>query len=378
MLLSIFGYALLIVLLAMSNWDRVLLFLSWIYSLASRWLTTPTILVVYGLMLIYLLLVVHGLATAHEKRQKRHKNVLVPYYDGNGQLQGWVREEPEMTKSNGPPPEWLSPPAARTRAITAPRSSVSVQTAATLPNFPLESWDGFPDHRFQCHFTRQQVEDTSRLAFYWIADKLPGKRGSTDAITPEKGKLSRFKCAGIIQCKTVVCTVQIAPGSNVARQIEALCTCGSTLRHRSCKVEWSVVFYRDGAVFENSGPHNHPKYTHSLPVLKKKKMELQDFISRQPIPLQSSSHSYTGEDGDDTQGNFDLLHSDQEASAGQDSEDQGNVDVFGAGMNSEDEQNLDSMADEDEDQEDEQDHNEEEDDKEEAADDVAQKPGTQA
>ncbi|KAJ7022841.1 hypothetical protein C8F04DRAFT_1272141 [Mycena alexandri] len=107
-------------------------------------------------------------------------------------------------------------------------------------------------------------------------------------------------------------------------------------------------------------------------------MELQDFISRQPIPLQSSSHSYTGEDGDDTQGNFDLLHSDQEASAGQDSEEKGNVDVFGAGMNSEDEQNLDSMADKDEDQEDEQDHNEEEDDKEEAADDVAQKPGTQA
>ncbi|KAJ7022840.1 hypothetical protein C8F04DRAFT_1309964 [Mycena alexandri] len=92
MLLSIFGYALLIVLLAMSNWDCVLLFLSWIYSLASRWLTTPTILVVYGLVLIYLLLVVHGLATAHEKRQKRHKNVLVPYYDGNGQLQGWVRD----------------------------------------------------------------------------------------------------------------------------------------------------------------------------------------------------------------------------------------------------------------------------------------------
>ncbi|KAJ7226411.1 hypothetical protein C8J57DRAFT_1585725 [Mycena rebaudengoi] len=151
-----------------------------------------------------------------ENPGRRGKTTLVPYYDENGKLQGWVREERKNTKSHS--------------------------------------------HRFRSHFTHQQVEDTSQLAFYWISDKLPGKRGSLDAVTPEKGKQSSFKCAGIIQCKAMVCTLQIAPGTNIARQIEGLCTCGSPLRHRSCKVECSVVFYRDGAVFENSGPHNHSKY----------------------------------------------------------------------------------------------------------------------
>ncbi|KAJ7254804.1 hypothetical protein C8J57DRAFT_1236532 [Mycena rebaudengoi] len=51
-----------------------------------------------------------------------------------------------------------------------------------------------------CHIMMGMVEDTLQLAFYWIYDKLPGKRGSLDAVTPEKGKRYNFKCAGIIQC----------------------------------------------------------------------------------------------------------------------------------------------------------------------------------
>lgn len=157
---------------------------------------------------------------------------------------------------------------------------------APLADFPLSTWNGFPDGKFRCHFTRQQVEDTSRLALYWISDRLPGRRGLLDAATAEKGKLSRFRCTGVINCRAVVCTTQITPGPNVARQIEALCTCGSPLRHRSCTVECSIVFYRDGAIFENSGTHNHSKYTHSLPASKNKKtLQLQEFISKQPIPL---------------------------------------------------------------------------------------------
>lgn len=187
------------------------------------------------------------------------------------------------------------------------------QTLEALPKSSLESWDGFPNHRFRCHFTRQQVEDTSRLAFYWISDRLPGRRGSMDAITPEKGKLSRFKCAGIIQCKAAVCTVQISPGTNIARQIKVPCICGLPLRHRSCKVEWSLVFYRDGTVFENSGPHNHSKYTHSLPASRNKKLQLEDFISRQPIVLRGSEDSQTPEDEDDTHGNSELVDSDHGA-----------------------------------------------------------------
>jgi hypothetical protein len=84
MLFSLFAYTILIVLLAVSNWDRVLALFSWTYALASRWLTTPTILIIYGLVLIYLLLVVHGLAIAQDNPGKRRKNTLVPYYGENG------------------------------------------------------------------------------------------------------------------------------------------------------------------------------------------------------------------------------------------------------------------------------------------------------
>ncbi|KAJ7207438.1 hypothetical protein GGX14DRAFT_366278 [Mycena pura] len=163
------------------------------------------------------------------------------------------------------------------------------------------TWDGFPDRRFRCHFTSQQVEDTSRLAVYWISDKVSGgKRGSLDPTTPEKGRSSRFKCAGVTSCEATVCTVRIAPGTNIARQTESLCKCGSPLHHRSCPVEWSVVFYRAGAIFENSGTHSHPRYTHSLPTSRNKKTapQLQHFIARKPIVLQSfetrrSLHSHS-------------------------------------------------------------------------------------
>ncbi|KAJ7246038.1 hypothetical protein C8J57DRAFT_1361357 [Mycena rebaudengoi] len=354
MFLSLFAYSVLVALLVMSNWDHVILILAWSYSLASRWVTTSAILVVYGLVLVYLLLVVHSLAVPQENHRKRHKSILVPYYDENGQLQGWVREERETTNSNGPHTtlgERLSLRPLPSSTIDPPPT----QTVKALSNFSLDSWDGFPDHHFRSHFTRQQVEDTSRLAFYWISDKLPGRRGSQDAVTPEKGKRSSYKCAGIIQCKAAVCTVRIAPGTNIARQIEALCTCGSPLRYRSCKVEWSVVFYRDGAIFENSGPHNHSKYTHSLPVSKTKKaLQLQEFISRQPIALRGSQtnvnrislsdHSQIGEDEPDIQGNIHIVDSDEDKdSHDPESENKGYT------MNSDDERMLDPEADEDDD-----------------------------
>ncbi|KAJ7242335.1 hypothetical protein C8J57DRAFT_1244204 [Mycena rebaudengoi] len=168
--------------------------------------------------------------------RRRGKTTLMPYYDGNGKLQGWVREERETTKSHA--------------------------------------------------------------SLYWIYDKLPGKRGSLDAVTPEKGKRSNFKCAGIIQCTAM-----------------------------SCKVEWSVVFYRDGAIFENSGPHNHSKYTHLLPV-SKKTLLLQEFISRQPVVFRGSQTTMNSRISDD-----------------QDSQESGKE---GDEMNSEDERLLDPEADEEE------------------------------
>ncbi|KAJ7239614.1 hypothetical protein B0H12DRAFT_1237565 [Mycena haematopus] len=278
----------------MTNWGRILVLLQWLYSTSSRWLTTSTVLVVYGAVLLYLLIVTHLPAAAAEHlSHKRRKTVLVPYRDHDGQLKGWVREVREETTGteapvNSPPRPTLPPESLGHRPRIATLVTAS-RNDESLADFPHSTWNGFPDGRFRCHFTPQQVEDTSRLALYWVSDKLPGRRGSVDAVTAEKGKLTRFKCAGIIDCRVVACTAQIAPGTNVTRQLEARCACGSSLRHRSCKVEWSIVFYRDGAVFENSGTHIHSKYTHSLPTPKNKKApQLQDFISKQPVVLRGS------------------------------------------------------------------------------------------
>ncbi|KAJ6506309.1 hypothetical protein C8R47DRAFT_1209498 [Mycena vitilis] len=280
---------LLATLLATTNWDRLRTPVSWLYSwlylFVSRWVTTSTILGFYGLLILYLLVVVHVPGTA----QRRHKR-LIPYYDHEGQLKGWVREEIEGDPKTRPVHDTTSPrlpsPGGRHLADVPTIASAPSASQKNLAQYSLPSWDGFPDGQFRCHFTPQQIEDTSRLSVYWVADKRPGKRGSPSAVTPEKGKISSFKCAGIIKCKTSICTVRIAPGTNIAKQLEAFCACGEALHHRSCKVEWSIIFYRDGAVFDNSGLHNHSAYTHSLPVRKgKKTLQLETFISRQPIPL---------------------------------------------------------------------------------------------
>ncbi|KAK7029100.1 hypothetical protein R3P38DRAFT_2524952, partial [Favolaschia claudopus] len=114
------------------------------------------------------------------------------------------------------------------------------------------SWDGFPDGRIHCHFTPQQLADTSQLLIYWVANKPPWKRGSPDAASPEKEKISRFQCAGVLECSSRVCTVQIAPGADISRQVKSDCTCGFQLHHRTCKFEWSISVYRNGAVFQTS------------------------------------------------------------------------------------------------------------------------------
>ncbi|KAJ7183426.1 hypothetical protein C8R46DRAFT_1209587 [Mycena filopes] len=357
---SLLAYTVLIGLLVISNWAQCIHLISWVSTLISRWLTTSTILTLYGLVLLYLLFAVHTLAVAKEGSRTRHKGTLAQYYDEDGKLQGWVREGGREVENMNPN---RTPALARQDSLPLPppRGSSSLLKGPSMlsqidPDSRLTSWDGFPNHRFQYQFTRQQVEDTSRLAVYWVADKCPGKRGSLDAVTPEKGRLSRFRCAGIIQCKAAVCTVRIAPGTNIARQTEAPCRCGSTLRHQSCKVEWSVVFYRDGAIFENSGRHDHSAYTHSLPVSKKKTLQLLQFVAKQPGLLDAPGSSLlTSDDSDSqissgkeiTQGN---VEEDQSSNDDHNEEDEVDLNLNTSkseeDMNSEDEMMLDPDADE--------------------------------
>ncbi|KAK7020898.1 hypothetical protein R3P38DRAFT_3548214, partial [Favolaschia claudopus] len=201
---------------------------------------------------------------------RRRRNRLVPYYNSEGQLQGWVREE----KSQNTRPATSLPQPIRHSQLpistrpTAPLESNVAPAPAKLttpiPSAAPPSWDGFPDGRIKCHFTPQQIEDTSQLVVYWAADKLPGKRGSPTAATPDKGNISRFNCAGVVECDSKVCLSQIAPGENILRQLQSECTCGSKLFHRSCRFQWSIARYIDGAVFESNHTHTHSRYTHLL------------------------------------------------------------------------------------------------------------------
>ncbi|KAJ7886455.1 hypothetical protein B0H14DRAFT_2563386 [Mycena olivaceomarginata] len=335
----------LIILLAMTNWDRILGLLWWLYSAASGWVTTSTVLGIYGLVLLYLLIVVRLPAATENSSRKRRKKPLVPYYDHDGrslsladaaatmlsplsgQLKGWVKEEQEETvpteaRTNSPRgttvrPQ-LFPELLRRRHRTSPpvtaTGALPSRSDEPLADFPLSTWNGFPDGGVRCHFTRQQVEDTSRLALYWISDKLPERRG----LRLDQMLLGKPR--------------------------------------RSALVERSVVFYRDGAVFENSGTHNHSKYTHSLPPSKNKKtLQLQEFISRQPIVLRGSKSNINdtsepsdmGED-DNAQVKIEPIDSDADDLHSHDDREDENAYDSGHEMNSEEEKALDPSAERDE------------------------------
>ncbi|KAK7001643.1 hypothetical protein R3P38DRAFT_2648939 [Favolaschia claudopus] len=278
----------LVLLLAMTNQRRLAALSEWIYSLLCSSFTIPAILALYGLVLIYLLVSVYHLENTTEnsstRRQEKSQNTRpatsLPQPIPNSQL-------PISTRPTVPSESNLTPAPAK---LTTPLPSAAprLNEQAPLSASPLASWDGFPDGRVKCHFTPQQIEDTSQLVVYWAADKLPGKRGSPTAATPDKGNISRFNCAGVVECDSKVCLSQIAPGENILRQLQSECTCGSKLFHRSCRFQWSIARYIDGAVFESNHTHTHSRYTHLLVTPKSKPSQFQSFISRQPVSLISS------------------------------------------------------------------------------------------
>ncbi|KAK7039994.1 hypothetical protein R3P38DRAFT_3350031 [Favolaschia claudopus] len=302
----------LIILLGVTNQGRIAALLQWSYSaLSSSRFTIPAILAIYGIVLVYLLVSVYRLENTEPPSTRRRKTRFLPYYDREGQLQGWVREDKSqhtpatsLSKRNTAQPsrDSLVPIPMPTAAPPAPapaKEAASLPASAPprlseevpLSTFPLSSWDGFPDGRLRCHFTPQQLEDTLQLAIYWVGNRLPGKRGSPTAATPEKGKVSHFQCAGVVECESKVCITQIAPGADISRQVQSECTCGLKLRHRLCKFEWSIIRYRSGAIFESHHSHNHSRYTHLVSAPKSKAPQLQSFISMQPVSLISAQPS---------------------------------------------------------------------------------------
>ncbi|KAK7007089.1 hypothetical protein R3P38DRAFT_3598848 [Favolaschia claudopus] len=306
MRLSLIVNCALVLLLAVTNPGRLAALSEWIYSSLRSSFTIPAILALYGLILIYLLVSVYHLENTENTSTPRRRKRLVPYYNSEGQLQGWVREEKSQSRPTTSPSQSIqasqlpistrptapsaSAPAKQTTPLPLPQPTASAtpRLSEATPFSVLASWDGFPDGRIKCHFTPQQVADTSQLVIYWAADKLSGKRGSPTAPTPERGNISRFNCAGVIECDSKVCLSQIAPGADIQRQLQSECTCGSKLFHRSCRFEWSIARYINGAVFESNHIHTHARYTHLLVTPKSKPSQIQTFISMQPVSLISS------------------------------------------------------------------------------------------
>ncbi|KAJ7616048.1 hypothetical protein FB45DRAFT_236586 [Roridomyces roridus] len=171
----------------------------------------------------------------------------------------------------------------------AASSQIAPSSNESIPDCVLQSWDGFPNGRFRARFTRAQFTATSKVALYWVSDKVPGGgRGCVSAATPEKGLLTLRRCAGVLECSFDECAVQIAPGEDVAKQTNVQCVCGLALRHRPCTAEWSLVQYHEGAVFEHSGLHTHSRYTHLIPTRGKKAPVLRSFIPKPPVALEAS------------------------------------------------------------------------------------------
>ncbi|KAJ7846967.1 hypothetical protein B0H14DRAFT_2583817 [Mycena olivaceomarginata] len=116
---------------------------------------------------------------------------LVPYFDRHGRLIGMVRITPrnirgQSTQNNGPT-------SSRRRADTLPaRAPTTISTPVT--------WDGWPDGRFQCSFSPQNVVDTDQLETNWACEALKGRRGSAAAPTWQKGKEIPRRCLGILEC----------------------------------------------------------------------------------------------------------------------------------------------------------------------------------
>ncbi|KAJ7203467.1 hypothetical protein C8J57DRAFT_1408023 [Mycena rebaudengoi] len=269
-------YLLLVLCLVASNWGRLHRLFSWIGFLLTR------------------------------PRSPR----LVPYYDSEGRLIGMVRLDHSVRR----PPERAASKRRRARpelhGTESPGQStpqVTLQDAHSVlstgplptPEISLGAWDGWPDGTFRLNLTHQQFVDTSELAVHWVSDSIRTRRGSPSALTWERGKESRRRCVGVMECRTESCHLQLAPaarGIDRHRQLQKECICGETLRLRPCAIVFSTYLFRHGAVFVHSGDHTHGNYTHSLVYLAHEEFKLTDFTAKRAVPLNDSSLPHTAGD----------------------------------------------------------------------------------
>ncbi|KAJ7868083.1 hypothetical protein B0H14DRAFT_2572572 [Mycena olivaceomarginata] len=201
---------------------------------------------------------------------------LIPYFDEQGVLIGLVRVPPDFDPSQlvhqaaanptpdidiGSDSDISSPPTPLRRFTVASQFRVSPEIE---PN--STAWDGWPNGKFERSFSKQELSETQDLGTNWVLETLKN-RGTRSAATWKKGRETRRRCLGVIECHGRTCSMILEPAVRAIdrhRQLQHECDrCGETLGHRTCGVESSLYHFQGGGFFIHCGFHNHSRFTHS-------------------------------------------------------------------------------------------------------------------
>ncbi|KAJ6466128.1 hypothetical protein C8R47DRAFT_1224071 [Mycena vitilis] len=127
----------LVALLAITHWDRFCQLVRGLYNLGSQWVTTSTVLGFYGLLILYLFIIVHAPSTTKIPHRKRRSKRLAPYYNHTGKLIGWVREEDEEFTTQTPHDDTLVPQLSPGPLPAAHHTNVSVVAAPSSLGYAM-------------------------------------------------------------------------------------------------------------------------------------------------------------------------------------------------------------------------------------------------
>ncbi|KAJ7191808.1 hypothetical protein GGX14DRAFT_406909 [Mycena pura] len=250
----------------------VLLFwVSRIHEAAMGLVSFRTLLILYGLTLVYILLALRRLRNAM-KTDKHSKSKYIPVYNEHDVLTGYVRASRKRRNATGQP------------LAMAPRATGVASVTVLAPAISLYR--------------------VGNLATFWATDAVPGRRpGSLDAVTPNGGKKYEFRCLGAIWCESAHChhDLRIAPATNLKylnRQLSQHCICGHILKHAVCHVQCSASAFRYGALFTHRGEHNHGHYTHRLLVTPGTAADLVEFTDQDwhallPVNFDNADANYS-------------------------------------------------------------------------------------
>ncbi|KAJ7210884.1 hypothetical protein GGX14DRAFT_394503 [Mycena pura] len=281
-----------------------------------------TLLVLYGLTLVYILLALRRLRNAM-KTDKHSKSKYIPVYNEHDVLTGYVHASRKRRNATGQPLAMAPRASAHSdhliehgwcRFRHCP-STGHQSLQGSRRRVGVADWNGWPDGDIKCHITRAELAQDGNLATFWATDAVPGRRpGSLDAVTSNGGKKYEFRCLGAIRCESAHChhDLCIAPATNLKylkRQLSQHCICGHILKHAVCHVQCSASAFRYGALFTHRGEHNHGHYTHRLLMTPGTAADLVEFtdqdwhaLLRLPANFDNTDANYSavGEEEDPT------------------------------------------------------------------------------